>query len=105
MVIRWVAVDLRTVVHTVVDVTFADRLYKAGRAEPWILVPAPGGRRTDRRGGQCRWQSGGSVADGVECGDGGGVCVGEGVEVLLGGGESGVAHAVFDGLEVGAAGE
>ncbi len=29
------------------------------------------------------------------------VGVGEGVQVLLGGGESGVAHAVFDGLEVG----
>ena len=34
-----------------------------------------------------------------------GVGVGEGVEVLLGGGDLGVAHPVHDGLEVGAAGE
>ena len=33
------------------------------------------------------------------------VGVGEGVEVLLGGLDLGVAHAVHDGLEVGAAGE
>ena len=33
------------------------------------------------------------------------VDVGEGVQVLLGGGESGVAHAVFEGLQVCAAGE
>ena len=33
------------------------------------------------------------------------VGVGEGVEVFLGGGDSGVAHAVHDGFDVGAAGE
>jgi hypothetical protein len=33
------------------------------------------------------------------------VGVGEGVEVFLGGGDLGVAHAVHDGFEVGASGE
>jgi hypothetical protein len=40
-----------------------------------------------------------------ECGEGGVVGVGQGVEVLLGGGELGVAEAVHDGFVVGAAGE
>ncbi len=40
-----------------------------------------------------------------EGGERGVVGVGEGVQVLLGGGELGVAEAVHDGFEVGAAGE
>jgi hypothetical protein len=51
------------------------------------------------------WRLGGWVAGPVEGREVLGVGVGEGVEVLLGGGDLGVAHAVHDGLEVGAAGE
>ena len=45
------------------------------------------------------------LADSAKCGEGGVVGAGEGVEVLLGGGDAAVAEAFFDGLEVGAAGE
>ena len=41
----------------------------------------------------------------MECGEGGVVGVGEGVEVALGGAEAAVAEAFADGFEVGAAGE
>ena len=40
-----------------------------------------------------------------ECGEGGVVGFGEGVEVFLGGDDAAVPEAFFDGLEVGAAGE
>jgi hypothetical protein len=46
-----------------------------------------------------------TFADGVEGGDGGVVGVGEGVEVFLGGGDRGVAHAFFHYLNVCSAGE
>ena len=55
--------------------------------------------------GRLRWRSGGRVADAVEGGEVLGVGVGEGVEVLLGGGDLGMTHAVHHRLEVGAAGE
>ena len=45
------------------------------------------------------------AADPVECGEVLLIGVGEGVEVFLGGGDLGVAHAVHDGFEVGASGE
>ena len=41
----------------------------------------------------------------VEGGDGGVVGVREGVEVFLGGGDGGVAHAFFDDLDVCSAGQ
>ena len=44
-----------------------------------------------------------SSADAVEGVEVLGVGVGEGVEIFLGGGDLGVAHAVHDGFEVGAA--
>ena len=46
-----------------------------------------------------------SVAGPVEGVEVLGVGVGEGVEVFLGGGDLGVAHAVHDGFEVGSSGE
>jgi hypothetical protein len=45
------------------------------------------------------------VPDGGECGEGGVVGFGEGVEVFLGGDDAAVSESFFDGLEVGAAGE
>lgn len=50
-------------------------------------------------------RSAGSAAGSVEGVEVLGVGVGEGVEVLLGGGDLGVAHPVHHGLEVGSAGE
>ena len=46
-----------------------------------------------------------AFADVVEGGDGGVVGVGEGVEVLLGGGDAGMSHPFLHHLDVGAAGE
>jgi len=43
--------------------------------------------------------------NGLECGEGFVVGVGEGVQVFLGGHDLGVANAFHDGLEIGAAGE
>ncbi|MDT5129782.1 MAG: hypothetical protein QOH54_5426 [Mycobacterium sp.] len=45
------------------------------------------------------------VPDGGECGEGGVVGFGQGVEVFLGGDDAAVPESFFDGLEVGAAGE
>jgi hypothetical protein len=45
------------------------------------------------------------VPDGGECGEGGVVGFGEGVEVFLGGDDAAVPESFIDGLEVGAAGE
>jgi hypothetical protein len=46
-----------------------------------------------------------SLPDGGECGEGGVVGFGEGVEVFLGGDDAAVSESFFDGLEVGAAGD
>ena len=59
--------------------------------------------------GSLCWGAGSALAvplsDGGECGEGGVVGFGEGVEVFLGGDDAAVSEAFFDGLQVGAAGE
>jgi hypothetical protein len=50
-------------------------------------------------------RSGRGAADARDGGEGGVVGVGQGVQVLLGGGQLGVAEAVHDGFEVGSAGK